>query len=393
MSDKVRWKRALKQAAAVGLILCLAVCLLVGGFVLVNHNHMGRLFTIVSYIETQYLEKPTAEQLVDGAINGMVSSLDKYSSFQNAEENKTLMSSIKGEFGGIGVYLSTADPEELVVTRPIKDSPAEKAGVEAGDVIVKIDDTDVASISQDEAVAILRGDSGTKVTVKLYRSKTNEEYSVILTREIISVPTVEGTTLPGYPDIALIDISSFSMQTGDELEQTLKNLNMDNYKGVIIDLRYNCGGEVNAAIKTASLLVPEGAIVHIVDKNGKVDTKESTAQFMNKPFVMLINEYSASASEIVAGAVKDYGSGTIVGTTSFGKGVVQTVFPLDDYTSVKLTTNKYLTPLKKDINKKGIEPDVVVELKEGEKPTIMPSSQEFDSQLQKALDVLNAKIK
>lgn len=392
MSEGVSWKRALKQAAAVGLILCLGFMLLVGGLVLVNYNHLGRLLAVVHLINSQYLDEVSAEQLVDGAIEGMVSTLDPYSSFQDAEENKLLLNSIKGQFGGIGVLLSTADPKKLVIMRPIKGSPAERAGLEAGDIILKIDNTDVSTISQDEAVAILRGKPGTKVTVGIYRPKTKEDFTVSLIRDYINVPTVEGRSLPGHPDIALIDISNFTMQTGDEFERVLKEMDLDRFKGLIIDLRYNYGGEINAAVKVASMLVPQGPIVHIVDKKGEAESLPSTARFIDKPFVLLINEYTASSAEIVAGAVKDYGSGTLVGTTTYGKGVVQTVFPLDNSTSVKLTTNKYLTPNKNDIHKKGIKPDVEVKLEEGEKPTILPENKRFDSQLSKAVDVLLTKV-
>lgn len=390
--SKIDWKKAIQQAVAVGLILCLGLAVFLGGFILANFDNLGRLLRVVYLIDSQYLDDIPRAKLVEGAIEGMVSSLDPYSSFQDAEENETLMNSIKGSFGGIGVHISTADPTQLVVMRPIKGSPAEKAGIEAGDVILRIDETDVSTISQDKAVAILRGEPGTKVTIGVYRPKTGREFSVSLTRDKISVPTVEGTRLPGNPEIALIDISSFTIQTGDELEQVFKDLKVDQAKGFILDLRYNYGGEVNAAIKVASLLVPEGDIVHIVDKKGNMDTKKSTAAFINKPFVVLTNEYSASSSEIVAGAIKDYGSGTLVGTKTFGKGVVQTVYPLDGNTSVRLTTDRYLTPLKNDIHQKGIEPDVVVELKKDEKPTIMPAQPQFDSQLSKAVEILLEKI-
>nr|WP_242836978.1 S41 family peptidase [Dehalobacter restrictus] len=388
----MNWKKAFIQAAAVGLIFCLGLALVVGGFVLVNYDHLGRFMRVVYLIDTQYLNGTSRAGLVDGAIDGMVGSLDPYSSFQDAEENKVLMNSIQGTFGGIGVHLSTADPEKLVVMRPIKGSPAERAGLEAGDIITKIDETDVSTISQDEAVAILRGEPGSKVTVKIYRPKTKTEFTVSLIRDYINVPTVEGISLPGRSDIGLIDISSFNINTGDELEKVLREMDLTKYKGLIIDLRYNYGGEVNAAIKVASFLVPEGSIVHIVNRNGVVDTKESTAEYIDMPIVILTNEYTASAAEIVSGAVKDYGSGALVGTKTYGKGVVQTVFTLDGNTSVKLTTDKYLTPKKNDINKLGIKPDVEVELKEGEKPTILPTEPVFDSQLSKAVEVLLQKI-
>ncbi len=392
MSDQVNWKGAFKQAVAVGLILSVGIVFFIGGFIFVNYDNLGRLLRVVYLIDSQYLNETPRAKLVEGAIEGMVSSLDPYSSFQDAEENKTLMNSIKGTFGGIGVHISTADPSQLVIMRPIKGSPAERAGIEAGDIIVKIDNTDVATISQDKAIAILRGEPGTKVTVGIYRPKTKDDFSVNIIRDNINVPTVEGMALPGRSDIALIDISSFTLQTGEELEKVFKELDMDRYKGFILDLRYNYGGEVNAAIKVASLLVPEGDIVHIVDKNGEIDTQKSTAPFINKPFVILTNEYTASSAEIVAGAVKDYGTGTLIGTKTFGKGVVQTVFPLDSFTSVRLTTDKYLTPKNNDIHQKGIEPDISVDLKEGEKPTILPNTQVFDNQLTKAVEVILQKI-
>lgn len=392
MSNKIHWKKAIKQAVAVGLILCLGFTFLVGSFILFNYDNLGRLTRVVYLINSYYLNETPREKLVDGAIKGMVQSLDKYSSFQDAEENKTLMNSIKGTFGGIGVHLSTADPAQLVIMRPIKNSPADRAGLEAGDIIVTIDDVDVSTISHDKAVAILRGEPGSKVVVGIYRPKAQEEFSVSLIRDHISVPTVEGKTLPGRSDIALIDISGFSLQTGDELERTLQEMDIDQYKGIIFDLRYNYGGEVHAAIKVASMLVPEGPIVHIMNRDGETDSKKATANFINKPFVILINEYTASSAEIVAGAVKDYGSGTLIGVKTYGKGIVQTVFPLDGNTSVKMTTDKYLTPNKNDIHEKGIEPDVEVTLKEEEKPTMQPMDTVFDSQLQKALDVLLSKV-
>ncbi len=278
MSNQINWKRALKQAVAVGLILCIGLVFLISVLIAVNYDNLGRLVRIVYLIESRHLDRPPLTELINGAIDGMVGSLDPYSSFQDAEENKTLMNSIKGTFGGIGVVLSTADPSRLVVMRPIKGSPADRAGLETGDVIRTIDATDVSTISQDQAVAIMRGDPGTKVTVGVYRPKTDKEFTVNLIRENINVPTVDGISLPGRQDIALIDISSFTAQTGDELEQLFADLNISAYKGLILDLRYNAGGELNSAVKVASFLVPQGDIVHIVDNKGHVDTKKSTAR-------------------------------------------------------------------------------------------------------------------
>ncbi|NLO96669.1 MAG: S41 family peptidase [Peptococcaceae bacterium] len=394
MSNQVNWKRAFKQAVAVGLILCLGLAVLLGVLLVTNFDNLGRLARVVYLIDTKYLHETTMPQLIDGAIDGIVSSLDPYSSFLDEEENEILMNSIKGiaGFGGIGVIVNTADPNQLVIVRPIKGSPADRAGLEAGDVIIKIDGTSVSTISQVQAVAMMRGEPGTKVTLTVYRPKTNQEFSLSLIREDINVPTVFGSSLPGRPDIALIDISSFSAKTKDEFAQLLKDINIDQYKGLIVDLRFNPGGELNSAIDVAGFLVPEEDIVHIVNNKGEITTKKSTAQYIDKPLVILINEYTASAAEIVSGAVKDYGSGTLVGVKTFGKGVVQTVFPLDGNTSVRLTTDKYLTPNKSDIHNKGIQPDVEIVLKEGEKPTILPEGPPFDSQLAKAVEIMEQMI-
>ncbi|NLL53072.1 MAG: S41 family peptidase [Peptococcaceae bacterium] len=394
MSNQVNWKRALKQAVAVGLILCIGLSILLGALIVTNYDNLGRLVRVVYLIDSKYLHETPLSKLIDGAIDGMVSSLDPYSSFQDEQENKILMNSIKGElgFGGVGVIVNTADPKQLVILRPIKGSPADRAGLEAGDVINKIDETNVSTISQDQAVAMMRGEPGSKVTLGVYRPKTNQEFSVNLIRENINVPTVYASSLPGRQDIALIDISSFTAKTGDEFEQQLYDLDLSKYKGLIIDLRYNPGGELYSAIKVAGFLVPQEDIVHIVDNKGNMNTQKSTAQYINKPLVIIINEYTASAAEIVSGAVQDYGSGTLVGSKTFGKGVVQTVFPLDGSTSVRLTTDKYLTPKKHDIHDKGIIPDVEIALQKDEKPTILPEKPQFDSQLAKAVEIMEQMI-
>jgi carboxyl-terminal processing protease len=217
--------------------------------------------------------------------------------------------------------------------------------------------------------------------------------TVPLTREAISVPTVDGEALPGNSDIAYIDISQFSSNTANELDSVLKTMDISKYKGIVLDLRYNHGGELDAAVGVASRFVQAGPVVYIVDNQGRTVTKSAEDNFLNKPFVVLVNEESASASEIVAGAIKDRGTGTLVGTKTFGKGIVQTIFPLDTGTSVKLTTAKYLTPNKIDIHKKGIEPDVKVELKKSEEATISPTDRKFDSQLTQAVQVLREQMK
>lgn len=387
-------KRIAKYLGILILIFCVLTTATVGGLVLTNFNHVGRFLRVLQLIQTDYLESPTKDQLIDGATKGIVDSLgDPYSTYLDAKENEQLFEQITGQFGGVGIVLSLKDPKKLTVLRPIKNTPAAKAGILAGDIITKIDNVDTTTIDQDKAVALMRGQAGTKVTLGIYRDSQKKSISVTLTRENITVPTVEGEALPGVPSIAYIDISQFSDGTGNELAQTLKNMDVHKFKGIILDLRYNHGGELNAAVQVASYFVPQGPVVYIVDKQGNVDTKTAAGNYLGMPLVVLVNEESASAAEIVSGAIKDKGTGTLVGVKTFGKGIVQTIFPLDSGTSVKLTTAKYLTPNKLDINKKGIEPDVKVELPKGQDATISPTNTGFDPQLQKAVQVLQSKIK
>jgi carboxyl-terminal processing protease len=388
------WKRVAKNVGVILLIFSVLVTTTLGGIVLANVNNVGRLVHVMQLIRSDYLENVTTDQLVEGATKGIVEILgDPYSTYMNAKENQELFQMLEGKFGGVGIVLSLKDPKKLVVLRPIKNSPASKAGIQSGDVVSKINDAETAGMDQEKAVGMMRGDPGTKVNLALYRESTNKTFTVSLTRENITVPTVDGEALPGHPDIAYINISQFSSVTGTELQETMTNLDIKKFKGLILDMRYNHGGELNAAVQVASYFIPEGPVVYIVDKQGNVDTKMAASTYLGMPMVVLVNEESASAAEIVAGAIKDKGTASLVGVKTFGKGIVQTIFPLGGGTSVKLTTAKYLTPNKVDIHKKGIEPDVVVELNKGQPATISPIDTNFDPQLQKALQTLQGKLK
>lgn len=389
-----RWKEYLKNLGWVLAIGCLIFTVVVGGFIVTNLDHLGRLARVVKLVESDYLEEVSVDTLIDGATKGIVDSLgDPYSSYMNAQENEELMQQIEGKFGGVGIILSLKDPQKLVVLRPIKNTPAAKAGLQPGDVIIKIDDVDATTIDQEKAVSLMRGNPGTNVTLVVYRESIKQNVTVPLTRENIAVPTVEGLALPGNQDIAYIGISQFSSHTALELNEVLRNMDISKYKGMILDLRYNHGGELESAVGVASYFVQPGPIVYIVDKGGNAVTKASEGNYLGIPFVVLVNEESASAAEIVSGAIKDRGTGTLVGVKTFGKGIVQTIYQLDRGTSVKLTTAKYLTPNKIDIHKKGIEPDVEVKLKDGEEATLSPTAKAFDTQLTEALKVLRQQMK
>ena len=388
------WKKVAKNVGVIFLIFSVIVTSTLGVIVVANLNNVGRFVHVMQLIRGDYLENTTTNQLVEGATKGIVEILgDPYSTYMNAKENAELYQMIEGKFGGVGIVISLKDPKKLVVLRPIKNSPASKVGLEAGDVVSKINDVDTSSMEQDKAVGLMRGDPGTIVNLTVYRESTKKTFVVDLTRENITVPTVEGEALPGHSDIAYLNISQFSSDTGTELKDTLNTMNIKSFKGIILDMRYNHGGELNAAVQVASYFIPEGPAVYIVDKKGNVDTKMTEGTYLGMPMVVLVNEESASAAEIVAGAIKDKGTASLVGVKTFGKGIVQTIFPLGGGTSVKLTTAKYLTPNKVSIHKIGIEPDIVVELTKGQPTTISPTDANFDNQLQKALQTLQGKLK
>jgi carboxyl-terminal processing protease len=356
-----------------------------------NYNNLGQLLRVVMVIQDQYLEEVPVSKLVDGAISGMVETLDPYSSYQNESENRVFMQELSGRIGGIGVLISSADPSRLLVVKVFADSPAGRSEIQPGDVIIGVDGRDVTATDQDTAIALIRGEPGTDVSLEVLREEEDKIFTVTIRRDYVVVPTVEGRELPGHPEIAVIAISNFSEQTGNEFAQVLQEMDIDSKAGLILDLRYNPGGEVHAALKTAGYLVPGQEIFYIVDRNGEESPEVSDSPYLDKPLVVLVNENSASAAEIVAGAVKDYQSGTLVGVTTYGKGVMQTVFPVEAG-SLKLTTNKYLTPGRNDIHGKGIEPDVAVELAAGEDVTVLPEQEPLDSQMREAARVLLEKI-
>ncbi len=387
-------KKILLGILTVFVIFSVLVTGTVAGLVISNYDHIGRLIKVVGLIKTDYIETVTPTQLIDGAMKGVVDSLgDKYSVYLDPKDNKHLSEVIEGRFGGVGIILSLKDEKRLVILKPIKNSPADRAGIKAGDVVVKIDDTETSTITQEKAISMMRGKEGTKVILTVYRESEKKMLSFPVIREAISVPTVEGEMLPGYADIAYISMSQFSTDTGQELGKELGELVRKNPKGIILDLRYNHGGELNAAVKAASYFVPKGPVVYIVDKYGNSEEKKTVGNYLGIPLVVLVNEESASASEIVAGAIRDYKTGTLVGTKTFGKGVVQTIYQLDGGSGVKLTTAKYLTPNKTDINQKGIEPDIKVELGKGQMVVQPPEDvKQFDDQLKKAIEVLRNKF-
>jgi len=367
------------------LAVLIVIVFLAGGILLAtNYKHLGNLVKVVTLVRTQYLQTVDTTQLVDGAIKGMVGSLnDPYSVYLDPKTYAQLHEQIKGSFGGLGILVGIKD-QYLTVVRAYKGTPAAKAGIVAGDVITKIDDRDARGIDLETAISLMRGEVGSKVTLTIDRKETTEplQFTRELIREEISVPTVESQVLPGTA-IGYAVVSQFTEHTSDEMKENLAKLQKEQVKGLILDLRDNPGGELIAAVNVAKNFIPKGPIVFIDYRFGRDQEFSSEGRTAQLPLIVLINGGSASAAEILAGAVKDTGAGTLVGVKTFGKGIVQTVFPLDNGAGLKLTTARYLTPNRNDIHEIGIQPDVLVQPEE---------NSVLDVQLDRAVELMKQKI-
>lgn len=341
---------------------------------------------IESLINHYYLDEIDGKQVEDTMYTGLVAGLeDPYSVYYTEEELKTMEESTSGEYSGIGATL-TQDPDtkEMSVVSCFENTPAEEAGLLPGDVITGWNGNSVDGMELSELVSKIKTDPDEHMTLEIERD--GQTMDVELTRREVKVPTVEAEMLEGK--IGYIKLLEFDEVTGDQFQEALDSLEEQGMEKLIIDVRDNPGGVLQTVCDMLDQILPEGLIVYTEDKDGKRQeyTSDEEHQF-TKPLAILVNGNSASASEIFAGAIQDYGIGTIVGTTTFGKGIVQRIFYLSDGTGVKLTVAKYYTPNGHDIHKKGITPDVEVELNEDLKKQVTISHEE-DNQLQKAIQVL-----
>lgn len=341
-----------------------------------------KFFRALQVVKSRYVEEVPMETLMTGAVKGMINSLgDPHSIYMDAKLFKEFMIETEGSFGGVGIVLGVKD-KVLTVVSPIEGTPGDKAGIKSGDQIVKIEGKDTKDMALDEAVNKIRGPEGTTVTLTIKRNQELKDYT--LTRSSIQIKTVSGKMLPG--NIGYIRISMFNENTGADFSRKYQELEKEGMKALVLDLRDNPGGLLEESVKVAGKLVPKGPVVSVVTRDGHRETHSSKLEAVKYPLVVLVNGGSASASEIVAGAVQDTESGTLVGTKTYGKGSVQTILRLDNGTAMKLTIAKYLTPKDRSINGVGIEPDVKVEApeaKEGGK----------DVQLEKATEIVKSKIK
>lgn len=341
-----------------------------------------QFFRAVQIVKSKYVEDVPVDQLMAGAIKGMVGSLgDPHSIYMDAKMFKDFMIETEGSFGGIGIVVGVKD-KMLTVVSPIEGTPGDQAGIKSGDQIVKIDGQLTKELALDEAVNKIRGPEGSSVVLSIKRG--NEEIKdYTLVRSSIQIKTVTGKLLPNQ--VGYIRIAMFNENTGNDFLKQYQELENQGMKAVVLDLRDNPGGLLEECVKVANKFVPKGPVVSVVTRDGSREVHSSTLEAVKYPVAVLVNGGSASASEIVAGAIQDTQSGTLIGTKTYGKGSVQTLMRLDGSTAIKLTIAKYLTPNDRSINGIGIDPDIVLEM-----PPLTPGSQ--DIQLQKALEVVQGKM-
>ncbi len=313
--------------------------------------------------QTRYGKQTSPTELTQAAIRGMLSSLgDPYTTYLSPTEINSLEESLKGgDFGGIGVYI-VQDLHKRILVEPIEGTPAAHAGVKTGDQIVAVDGHDVAALKLDDIERLIRGRIGSIVRVSVRSHGSTATRTLAITRDQIQVPSVHAKMENGFDYVRLADFGTTSY---DEVRKAMLAGKAHGAKGYILDLRNNGGGYLDAAVSISSLFIPQGTIVSTIDRAGSRDTKSATPEHVDyigtAPLVLLVNKFTASASEITAGAVQDYKVGTLIGTKTFGKGVVQSIYNTLDGGALKITTAKYVTPSGRDIHHKGIEPDIVVD--------------------------------
>lgn len=359
---------------------------------LLNDTVSEKMDYLTSLIDYYYMEDADKDAMIEGMYKGVTEALeDPYSVYYDEEETEALTETIDGSYSGIGATLSqNAETMALTVIRMFEGTPAVEAGLVPGDIIVSVDGTDITGMDISAAVALIKGEEGTTVELEIYREGETDYLKVPVTRRKIDIPTVAHDMLED--DIGYIQISTFDKGTVEQFEKAYTDLQSQNMEGLVIDLRSNPGGTLDSVCEIAEYFVPEGLIVYMEDKYGKkTEYLAEGKDTFGKPLVVLVDGNSASASEIFAGAVQDTKVGTIVGTQTYGKGVVQQVIDLGDGTAVKLTISKYFTPNGNDIHKKGITPDVVEELNEELYQQAVITFEE-DNQMKKALETLKSQM-
>ena len=359
---------------------------------ILTNKTVKKIDELMNYIDLYYNDDCDEDDIRNAIYAGTLEGLgDPYSVYYTADEYKDMQISTSGKYYGIGAALGQdAKTKEGTISKVYEGTPAEEAGLRDGDQIVKVNDTVSTSEELSDLVQKIRGEEGTTVHLKIYRASTKKTFEVDVERKNVELPSITSKMLDG--GIGYIQISEFQSKTEEQFKSALADLKKQGMKSLIVDVRSNPGGLITAAANILDQILPEGTVVYTEDKYGKREDYTSDSKCLKCPIAVLVNENSASASEIFAGAIKDYNYGTLIGTKTFGKGIVQTVFPLEDGDAVKITTAKYYTPKGNYIHGVGIEPDINLTYKYSG-PEDEAYDMKYDNQVQKAIKVLAEKMK
>ena len=326
-----------------------------------TYEELKTFSEVLNQVQKHYVDETKPKDLIQGAIRGMLSTLDPHSAYMTPEMYKEMQVETKGEFGGVGIQIGVKD-SRLAVIAPIEGTPAHRAGIKAGDYIVKVNDDTTKDLTLMDAVQKMRGPKGSKVNLTIQRDGTPDPMQFTLVRDTIKIESVKSKLIE---NLGYVRLTQFQEATGRDLAKAIKQFRDQKAQGTILDLRNNPGGLLTAAVDVSEQFLPNGKlVVYTKSREGKKDEwfAKSKDQMEDLPVIILVNEGSASASEIVAGALQDWGRAVVLGTTSFGKGSVQTILPLGDGSGLRLTTAKYYTPKGRSIQSTGITPDIVVKL-------------------------------
>ncbi len=349
---------------------------------------------LISHAKENFLYEADENVMLEGGLKGMLNALgDPYTEYMTPKEFNSLLEQTKGSYEGIGVYVTPSDDNRIMVVAPIEDTPAEKAGLRTGDKIIKVNGTEYTADKMDDAIKIMKGMPNTSVTLTILRLDKDgkpENFDVEVMREKIRLVTVKSSMLEN--NIGYIRITTFDEQTAADFKAQYSALEKQGMQGLVIDLRYNPGGLIDTAVEITDMLIGEGFVTYTQTKSGEKEYYDSDKNKIAIPYVLLVNEGSASASEIMSGAVKDTKSGTLIGTKTFGKGIVQRIQRFGtDGSGVKMTISEYFTPNGVNIHGIGIEPDITLELN----PDTEGYGSEYystDNQLQKAAELIKEKL-
>lgn len=390
-----------KKALIWGLLLVILSSLLTFSLTNAKYAELNEFYQkyskaiyLENLIKENYLGDVDENKLFEGQLKGMFQSLeDPYSVYMTKDEFNDLIEHTKGVYGGIGVIVTPGEDNLITVVAPIEDTPGAKSGIKTGDKIVKVNGKEFTADKMDDAVKIMKGEPGTDVVLTILRKDeegNSEFFDLTIKREEIRLKSVKSTMLSNK--IGYIRIISFDELTYDDFKKHLTNLQEQGMKGLIIDLRNNPGGILDVCTKIADELMGEGTIVYTEDKYGHKEYIKSDKEKIDVLLVLLVNEGSASASEILSGAIKDSGRGILIGTKTFGKGIVQRIKPLKDGSGIKLTVSQYFTPSGKNIHGVGIEPNIEVKLPDNVEMFGVDNISQ-DTQLKKAIEVISQQIK